>query len=177
MRSFFFFELLDYRLSVTTTTRRLGAPAWPICTGKGFEANGCGKVSGRGSGHKKVERIPGAGAPNLERVLTGGPGVGGEDGGELEWHANIQPAGGPLVPNRIRTEGRGKRSQKWPCAGLQKGGTRRSHVGWYGWLGVKDRRTGWQPAFPMMCHKGKWWCHLPEGGSSWSSPHRKRDAW
>ena len=122
-----------------------------------------------------MERIPGAGAPNLERVLTGGPGVGGEDGGELEWHANIQPAGGPLVPNRIRTEGRGKRSQKWPCAGLQKGGTRRSHVGWYGWLGVKDRRTGWQPAFPMMCHKGKWWCHLPEGGSSWSSPHRKRD--
>ena len=39
--------------------------------------------SSLGSSLKDMEQIPGARAPNLERILTGGPGVGGEDGGGL----------------------------------------------------------------------------------------------
>ena len=36
--SFFFWELLVYRLPVATTTRRLSAPARPVFTGKNLEA-------------------------------------------------------------------------------------------------------------------------------------------
>jgi len=46
----------------------------------GFEMNGFGSVNKMGSSQSNMEQIPGAEAPNLERILTGGPGVGGEDG-------------------------------------------------------------------------------------------------
>jgi hypothetical protein len=49
-----------------------------------------------GSIQKGVEGIPVAGAPNLERELTGGPGVEEKDGGEPV-ACGTRPASGPPV--------------------------------------------------------------------------------
>jgi len=48
-----------------------------------------------GSIQSEMEQIPGAGAPNLARKLTGGPGVGGWDGEGLVWHEGTQLVDGP----------------------------------------------------------------------------------
>ena len=70
-------------------------------TRKGVRSERFRSVTKMGFILKDLEQIPGAEAPNLARKLTGGPGVGGGDGGGLVLHVEIQLVVVPLVLCRI----------------------------------------------------------------------------